>query len=583
MMKKGKTGKRREGCPLGERTFLEAMYELSRFASDHADEEKRRAMAIDLLEKAMKVFPAHIHGGSVESWNIAESKSKKFEEKMPVFACRAHGCVISFYLSVLLLRKAIDDREDRATDPKTTMWGHFLMGFSRLKVILQADIAGSIGLSDSVSAIPYDQDRKHHYRFLDVKICRHWLNRLRDRHENLLHGLHSATDTICHQMRPRDHKPIGNDMFLVFFLSDFMEAYRETTLDKLRDLALPLVKEVNESEPFARLVPIVGSLFGAQDQHHHTEAFVRQMLLQAVTCPSPESLVTVGFVPDISYEDSEQHSEISSTALQMFLPRRLHPSHSAWRAWAVMASMVGREKSVHDFSAKEKQEFRQDALHTLKGNLQDVVGLLQRNKLAGFDRLPVLDQERIEHVRARLRNIQNKVQFLLISDARQGGRFLAKENVEALRGDQIKRHFDEIVREYVEDNSHTPSYGKIPQIQDRLPKEMQYDVVPEGFQLIVDEIVDNLIKHGELGPDDAVSLSLEEIDAEPCMVCLNTARKFDFERMRHELRAIKDGISGLQCIRSYQRRLGCRPWSHTIIDELQRRVRFVYPFGRRKS
>ncbi len=562
------------------RFFLDRMYELSTRAAQALGTDARYSLASSLLSDVLCVGQVAVPMASLESWNVAERGSRKFEYEMPIQFREPR--FLDFFLCVLSLRLLIDAGGDYAVtrwegEDRSTMWAHFLMGVARRKGLLQVDVAGTRGLARELVIKPAAAPRLY-----DVAISREWMARLRDSHGEVGDFVRSQSRRWRDGINLRTRDGYGECR-----LSDVRHAISDISLqhhaapDDMGRLVGRLMADVDAAAGMRNLQEEVRTIFDSDRGDHDTLAFLRQVILQSYICPCPDEMAAMAFIPDVSYHDKER-GEISSLALQVFLGERLPAEANEWRMWSSMVSLVGRGKTVHDYSQMEKEEGLEQGrakatkatIHHLKTKLPNILARLDTLTHDDLAPLAPLVRENLEDVRQRLREETSIVQAFYLTDRGQAvtSALFAASNLA-----EIFVHWK---RRLADDNSETPAFGLIPRVSLSVHPDTPCRTIPERYDAICQEIIVNLTKHADWEAAIKPVIRLADAGKGVALVSehVSTCRAFDgiaaaMEDAKHR----RPRMSGLYTIELLEDLLGLPIWECEVLDKDNRLVRLSYP------
>ena len=365
--------------------FLGRIAGLSREPRVHANPEDRFDAAKELLRDALDLVPA-CPGGNIASWNIAEGGNKRFQGDVPILVRPGHEIILDFFCSIALLREVIDRHLSRHEPGKAVSWGHFIMGDARTKPIIHSDLGGTNLIRGVASASYEPREDNRGLGVLDVRFSRPWLIRIREKHFKTAQEIHRLA------AQTRASLPLREDHGYILARVDDLVAQMHRTIKNrvdglVQDIG-PLVADVAAVEFDDSFCSELLHAFGAGRMTDDLRAVARQMVFHALACPCPDQLSFLGYVPDISYLDRETGNELSSLALQVFLPTPLSSDALEWRVWSSLVSMVGREKSVHDFSSREGRRGFRKAEISLSHELNIFFGNIRKSSDQLMGRLP---------------------------------------------------------------------------------------------------------------------------------------------------------------------------------------------------
>lgn len=383
-------------------------------------------------DEAFKDLLCELHAGSecslamiaLESWDVTKKDfESRFDVETPIlYTDKVH---IELFRTIALVR-TLNDRIAR-TDPE---WGqghslafmHFILGNAARKYAFVVDLAGTEGidrhkvLRDRKGAAPatgaVDSQRaaaetshgeaETSPSVIEVLLPQSRLADLRRKHERLRSGI----DSILQRNRPEPDVAMATqeapgiaDLSMLVEQADRIADPGETTyydpdceilLSLLRELQSDIDSDLKWTLPAATLAQ------WASGQEHVTEgssltglasAFLRQAFLQAVLVARIHDCPMAIVIPDMSYKVSASGGdmgtvppggmETSSLALQFFPRGGMRSAIPDFAFWATLVSIVGRGKTVHDYSMLERERGREMvtmlSFHEV-GNLETRVG-----------------------------------------------------------------------------------------------------------------------------------------------------------------------------------------------------------------
>jgi hypothetical protein len=123
--------------------------------------------------------------------------------------------------------------------------------------------------------------------------------------------------------------------------------------------------------------------------------FLRQAFLQAVLAPRIDGCSVAVVIPDMSHTVSAAGNEIgsaapeaieaSSLAVQYFPRGTVCPSDPEFSFWAAMISIVGRGKTVHDFSILERERGMREGANAERVRMASVLHAVSHHDLENLD------------------------------------------------------------------------------------------------------------------------------------------------------------------------------------------------------
>lgn len=388
MSVKGVT-QRRKNRHVEPESFLGRISRLSREASDHADEETRFGIAKEVLRDTLDLA-SFCPGANAASWNIAEVGTRQFDRCMPILIRPGNEPILDFFCSIALLRAIIDRHLDRLARKEVVAWGHFIMGTAPRKAIIQADLKGTPGIKGILDARYHPRKQNHGLGILCVYLSADWLTRFLSTHASTLQKVHElARDTRSQlQLTPDGSYLLARVDKLVQTMPSALESKEGQALVQAVG---PLVEEVESLDLGDDFLREMGKAFDTKLAVEGLDAVGRQMLFHAYVCPCPDRISTLGYIPDVSYRSPVNRNELSSLALQVFLPNSLPVDAEEWHMWSSLVSMVGREKSVHDFSRRAEQLGFQQGEYMISHEVDTPIGILnlERDRLSAEGKLAI--------------------------------------------------------------------------------------------------------------------------------------------------------------------------------------------------
>jgi hypothetical protein len=574
------------------RSFEDRMFMLSTRPAQTHDKNARYLLGKDLLEGALDATDRCIPLLHVLSWNVAEPRGRRFEHNMPIWY--SQPLLLEPFLAILHLREALQGERSTSTvhawddEESATMWGQFMMGIAHQKRIVQVDLAGSddtAGIIDLVD-LPEDVERSIP-RLHNILISRTWLDELRSRHAFLRNSVLEFSRSWAQRLghpNPRSYLECSlQEVFSVIDREqDLSEGLKLGALEM--EVTRALMADVDAVVQDSRLHDKIARLFATSKDRAQQCAFVRQMILQAYLCPCPDRVSVVAFIPDVSYMDMD-HGEISSIALEVFLPERLQSDASEWKRWASLVSLLGRGKTVHDYSRKKRQEglehgwdeAAETIIHHLKTGLSSALDWLAKVPESDLASLPSNSRKRIEIARRRLREDVNIVQSLYLANRRHS------VIPDVLTVSKLAEIFNAWRTRLLEENTTRASFNRIPNILAGDASKEVCRTVEERVAIVCQEVIINLAKHADSTSPICPALRLAvdgpvvAIVSEHICTTMSFKNIIDIANHRNEthLRGI-----GLHSIEILEKILDLPIWTCEVIDEGNRLVRLSYPVAR---
>lgn len=581
-----------DGSEQRTRSFEDRMFMLATRPAQTHDKNARYLLGKDLLDGALDATDRCIPLLHVLSWNVAEPRGRRFEHNMPIWY--SQPLLLEPFLAILHLREALQGKRSTSTvhawddEESATMWGQFMMGIAHQKRIVQVDLAGSddtAGIIDLVD-LPEDAERSIP-RLHNILISRTWLDTLRSRHAFLRNSVLEFSRSWAQKLghpNPRSYLECSlQEVFSVIDREqDSPEGLKLGALEM--EVTRALMADVDAVVQDSRLHDNIARLFATPKERAQQCAFVRQMILQAYLCPCPDRVSVVAFIPDVSYMDMD-HGEISSIALEVFLPERLPSDASEWKRWASLVSLLGRGKTVHDYSKKERQEGLEHGwdeaaktiVHHLKTGLSSALDWLEKLSESDLSALSYNSRKRIEIARRRLREDVNIVQSLYLANRRQ------PVTPDAFTMSMLGDIFNGWRTRLADENTTRPPFKRIPDILVGEDSGVSCRTVRERMDIVCQEIIVNLAKHADWTCGRNPILRLQIGGQAVAIVSEHVCTALSFKNIR-EIASTRNESSlrgiGLYSIEMLEKILDLPLWTCEVIDESNKTVRLSYPVAR---
>ena len=245
-----------------------------------------------------------------------------------------------------------------------------------------------------------------------------------------------------------------------------------------------------------------------------------------------------------------------------------------------MVSLVGRGKTVHDYSQMEKEEGLEQGrakatkatIHHLKTKLPNVLARLDTLTHDDLAPLAPLVRENLEDVRQRLREETNIVQAFYLTDrgeASTPGSFVATKLADI---------FEHWHRQLAEDNSETPAFGLIPSVTLSVHPNTPCRTIPERYAAVCQEIIVNLTKHADWEAEEKPSIRLAIAGKSVAIVSEHVSTRRAFAGIAAAMAARRrPRMSGLYTIELLEDMLDLPLWDCEVLHEDKRLVRLSYP------
>ena len=539
---------------------------------------------------------------ALESWDVTRRDfESRFDVGTPILY--TDESQVEVFRTIALVR-ALNDRIAEL-DPD---WGqrhslsfmHFILGNAAKKHAFIIDLAGTLEI-DGHEVAKVDGDGSP--PVIRVRLPGGRLDELRKKHSRLSIGLGDILERIPSGAvrATNDSTGIARLSELVVPIPKLVDPEEKATYDSRCDSLIPLLRDLQSDidTDLDRLAPAVkmAELVSERDYLPATDplvdlstSFLRQAFLQAVLVPGMDDCPVAIIVPDMSHKvspsgrdmgtDVPGGTESSSLAVQFFPRGEMRTDDPDFSFWATLISIVGRGKTVHDFSLLEWERGHENALketiHRLKTDLSNLLTRLHPPILTGEDLAPLSPGvlRNLEIVRQRLRLEVIKVQALYVRDR---GRSAIRQTLAA--GELIGT-YDLWRQQLVEENSQNPLFQRVPSIDLRLPADTVCTTIPARFEDVCLELIVNLVRHIDWHADVPPCLSLKTdgrilfVESEHCCRedSLRGLRKAAGQRGTAR-------ISGMYTIEFFQDMLGLPIWSYSVADAQTQRIRVVYPIA----
>lgn len=369
----GKAGSSKSGGA-AEKRFLDAIFRQSRAVSPQRTEPNRYSAAARTLRDALEVSDETLPGGSVESWNIAaDTARRRFETEMPILVRWPGNELIAFYIAVILLRRSLAGTDAEAPTQYSTMWGHFLMGVAPRKKVVEAPLKGS-DIPAGVATTALDKTEQ----ILSIRLARRPLNDFCQTHSGLFSEVVKMAEMGAAKFLGSSDR--SEDEWRELSLSMLQKHAAALPVQEFTARARTAVADLNDSALFNELREHLAERFGMNQRPDKCDPFARQLILQACLCPSETGISAVGFIPDVSQRVPGEDTDITSTALQVFLPKPLSVENPLWKMWAALVSIAGRGKSVHDFWDRAVRTGYQSGEFAIAHEMDTPLGILDEDR-----------------------------------------------------------------------------------------------------------------------------------------------------------------------------------------------------------